>query len=161
MEFFGKSPIRKFDYIIAKISFFSLVFLILKQYLDIMLYDYKYGDVSIIVDIGGILIIIGILIILAGMINMWSSLRMGLPRKKTKLRTDGLFRISRNPIYVGFLFIDFGALFYIYDFIVVVIVLSILSAIYHHRIILGEEKFLEKTFGKEYMEYKSKVRRYL
>ena len=35
------------------------------------------------------------------------------------------------------------------------------SIIIYHFIILGEEKFLESRFGKDYIEYKQKVRRYI
>ncbi len=43
----------------------------------------------------------------------------------------------------------------------IVMALGLYSIVIHHFIILGEEKFLENRFGKAYMEYKIKVRRYV
>jgi hypothetical protein len=42
-----------------------------------------------------------------------------------------------------------------------VILLGAFSIVVYHRIILGEERYLEETFGEPYLVYKSKVRRYL
>ena len=41
------------------------------------------------------------------------------------------------------------------------IVLAVYGMIIHYRITLGEEKFLEQRFGKEWDDYKRTVRRYL
>ena len=80
--------------------------------------------------------------------------------ESTALLTDGLYRFSRNPIYVCMVlgligvFIAFGSLS-------PVIVIPVFFWIIHSRIIPIEERMLEDTFGEEYRAYKSSVRRWL
>ena len=88
------------------------------------------------------------------------SFRVGIDEHKPdRLITNGMFAISRNPIYVCFLMF-FTGLFLIHRNIViaVAIVLFILAI---HRQILREEKFLSAHYGEEYEEYRKRVRRYL
>jgi protein-S-isoprenylcysteine O-methyltransferase Ste14 len=40
-------------------------------------------------------------------------------------------------------------------------ILTIAGMIIHHRIILGEEKYLESKFGQEYAAYRNQTRRYI
>ena len=47
-----------------------------------------------------------------GRFTMGDSFRLGTPEEDTRLRTDGLFRVSRNPMYVGvYLIIAASALY--------------------------------------------------
>ncbi len=96
---------------------------------------------------------------LAGRIGLGSSFRVGCPKEETNLRTDGIFRCSRNPIYVG-LDVTFlaAALFTLNP---LVLVLGAGIAAVHHRIILAEEECLRKTHGQAYAEYSRRVGRYL
>jgi protein-S-isoprenylcysteine O-methyltransferase Ste14 len=88
------------------------------------------------------------------------SFRVGIDENtKDKLITTGMFRVSRNPIYVCFL-IFFTGLLLIHRNIVIAVA-YILLALAIHRQILREEKFLGSHYGEEYEEYRSKVRRYL
>lgn len=105
------------------------------------------------------LLVAGLIIAGLSLINLGKSTRFGLPGKKTILKTNGVYRFSRNPMYLGFGFITLASMIY---FMTPVIILSWLySIIVYHLIINGEEKFLEKTFGADYQEYKKKVRRYI
>ena len=100
-------------------------------------------------------------LILAGisLINLGRSTRFGLPTDKTKFKTNGLYRISRNPMYVGFDLITVAAIIYTLHWLV--IILGVYSIITYHLIIKGEEKFLNDRFGDEYRNYQMNVRRYL
>ena len=103
---------------------------------------------------------LGVVFFIAGMLTMKGNWRAGVPEKKeTSLVTTGIYSISRNPAFVGF------------DLMYLGIVVAFPNA-WHacaaaftawllHKQIKGEEEFLEKAFGKEYYEYKNKVRRYL
>jgi len=94
------------------------------------------------------------------LISFGDSLRIGIDEKKPdKLVTDGIFRYSRNPIYVCFLTF-FAGLFLVHRNIVVTIAVG-LFVFAIHRQILREEKFLAYRYGEEYEEYRRKVRRYL
>jgi protein-S-isoprenylcysteine O-methyltransferase Ste14 len=94
-----------------------------------------------------------------GRFTMGDSFRLGTPREDTLLRTDGLFRMSRNPMYVGvYLIIAASAL---YTANPVVILLGVFVIAVHHRIVLAEENHLLNVFGREYSEYCSRVRQYI
>ncbi len=43
----------------------------------------------------------------------------------------------------------------------IILFIGIFAVAVHHRIILAEEQHLRKVFGEEYMDYCSRVRRYL
>ena len=88
------------------------------------------------------------------------SFRVGIDENKPdKLITSGMFRFSRNPIYVCFLMFFFG-IFVIHRNIVIAVAV-VLFALAIHRQVLREEKFLTSHYGEEYELYRKKVRRYL
>lgn len=76
------------------------------------------------------------------------------------LVTDGLYKYSRNPMYLGFAFVIIGIcvlLGSLSPILVAVIFLVVLDGYY----IRYEETVLQKSFGTEYMEYKKRVRRWI
>ena len=88
------------------------------------------------------------------------SFRVGIDENTSdKLITGGMFKISRNPIYVCLL-IFFIGLFLVHRNIVIAVAF-VLFALAIHRQILREEKFLSLHYGKEYEKYRNKVRRYM
>ena len=99
------------------------------------------------------------LVVLVASLELGESLRVGLPSGKTRLKTTGLYSISRNPIYASCYpwFLSAGVL----APHPVIWALSLLSLYVHHRIILGEEAFLKKRFGSEWKAYCSQVPRYV
>ncbi len=113
-------------------------------------------------------LVIGVFFLLIGfLIRVWATFQFYEQRMKVvslkpqkKLITSGAFRFSRNPLYLGGnIFIFFGA-----DLLLgslMAIVLTILNIILLDLwMIPREEKQLEKTFGKEWIDYKKKVRRW-
>jgi protein-S-isoprenylcysteine O-methyltransferase Ste14 len=76
------------------------------------------------------------------------------------LVANGPYRISRNPMYVSGLLTWLGwAIFYGSPAVFVALVL--LWAVFSFRVIPREERRLESLFGKDYLEYKRSVRRWL
>ena len=77
-----------------------------------------------------------------------------------QLVTSGIYRFSRNPIYLGFLLMVIGLPlnsglywgFVLAPFYVIVM---------NRLIIQHEERYLERKFGKTYTGYMSRVRRWL
>jgi protein-S-isoprenylcysteine O-methyltransferase Ste14 len=96
---------------------------------------------------------------LAGCIGLGSSFRVGCPKDETTLRTDGIFRCSRNPIYLGLDTTFLAAALFTLNPAVLVVGAGIAAV--HHRIILAEEECLRKTHGQAYAEYCRRVGRYL
>ncbi len=156
MEIFGKSPIHPVLLIIGKLSFIICIACVGVQFL--------YQDTTLIYHpilewVSMFLIGFGSVIGCASLFHLGQSLKVGLPESQTTLKTKGLYRISRNPIYLGFFIVCIGAC--LYCFHPVTLISTGIALFIHHRIILREEIFLTERFGDQWNEYKNKVRRYM
>jgi protein-S-isoprenylcysteine O-methyltransferase Ste14 len=101
----------------------------------------------------------GIVLATLSFVSLGKSLAVGLPESPTELKTGGVYRISRNPIYLAAYTVCAGSCVlapHPVNFALFAAAVAI-----HHRIILSEEKFLEARFGGAYIGYKRRVRRYL
>ncbi len=102
---------------------------------------------------------LGVSIFIIAMVTMRDSWRAGIPEKdKTGLVTDGIYRFSRNPAFLGFDLMYTGILAAFFNYLHLIFVLY--AVIMLHLQILQEEKFLTATFGDTYTEYKKKTGRY-
>lgn len=104
-------------------------------------------------------LLLGLFFTSVSLINLGKSTRLGLPTESTQFKNNGLYKISRNPMYVGFNLITLAAIIYCLN--IFVAILGVYSMFVYHNIIKKEEHFLENLFGEVYKTYKSKVRRYL
>ena len=111
---------------------------------------------------------IGILFLIAAFFFLASSLAKFFKTRNTvilikpasSLQTDGVYAIYRNPMYVGLLFIYLGITCFIgnwWNIILIPLLIFIMQA----YVIKSEEKYLERAFGNEFIEYKKRVRRWL
>lgn len=91
--------------------------------------------------------------------HLGASTRVGLPRESTELKTHGLYRYSRNPIYLGLFATGIGSCFLVPHWFN--LLSTTVMIVLHHRIVLGEERFLEGRFGQAWLDYTKRVRRYL
>jgi protein-S-isoprenylcysteine O-methyltransferase Ste14 len=76
-----------------------------------------------------------------------------------KLITKGMYRISRNPIYVFSSITLVGIAILSESFLFGLLLLLYLMI--QHPVIKEEERFCEENFGKEYQKYKKGTRQYL
>lgn len=72
----------------------------------------------------------------------------------------GLYRFSRNPMYVGVLTIILGE-FVLYPCIKMALYFVIIFTLFHVFVVFFEEPRLKKVFGHNYVQYTSRVRRWL
>ena len=101
-------------------------------------------------------------IVTAAFIQLGIDNQFGLPRKPdggTGLRTRGVYRLSRNPMYVGFLLMCVAACLRAPH--PVIFVLAGAMAVVHHAIVRAEERFLEQRYGDAWRTYMGATRRYL
>ena len=102
---------------------------------------------------------LGVLVFIIAMVTMRDSWRAGIPEKdKTELVTTGIYRISRNPAFLGFDLMYIGLLIAFFNYLHLIFVLYAIVML--HLQILQEEKFLTSTFGEKYTEYKKHTGRY-
>lgn len=78
----------------------------------------------------------------------------------TVLVTSGFYRISRNPMYMGMFLMLLGVAF-LMGSIGAVLPILIFILIIRNNFVLGEERFMQATFGQQYLQYKSEVRRWI
>jgi protein-S-isoprenylcysteine O-methyltransferase Ste14 len=112
-------------------------------------------------------VIIGIAVVIGGVALAVSALRtfrsIGTNSEAWKpalaLVTTGVFRYSRNPMYVGMSLMVVGlAIALASDWMLVALIPAAL--VVHYGAILREERYLEQKFGEPYRQFKASVPRY-
>ena len=112
--------------------------------------------------------ILGISLFVISLFFLVTSLRKFFLSKNTlilikpasSLQTNGIYNISRNPMYVGLAIVYLGITCFIGNWWNIIL-FPILLLIVQEYIINREEKYLIRRFGQDYLDYKSKVRRWL
>lgn len=82
------------------------------------------------------------------------------PDQTSVLVRSGIYRLSRNPMYLGFLFILIGWAFQLshsFNFLLLPLFVLYMNLFQ----IFPEERFLASKFGAEYLSYQASVRRWL
>lgn len=74
--------------------------------------------------------------------------------------SSGIYRFTRNPIYLGFLFMVIGFPLN-YGSVWGIIAAPFFVTTMNRLVIEKEEAYLEKKFGETYTSYKSRVRRWI
>jgi len=156
IRFWGKPTIESWYFLSGKISLFtSWTLLLFKAMLPAWTWNQVPAEVA---WIAALINGLGTVIMLIAFSHLGDALRVGLPESSTSLKTIGIYSISRNPIYLGVFLICIASCIFFPN--PVNIVLAGYGMIIHHRIILGEEKFLAGRFGDEWKKYTKEVRRY-
>lgn len=112
--------------------------------------------------------VVGVIFLIIALFFLVRSLRQFFLTKNTlilikpasSLQTNGIYGITRNPMYVGIAFTYLGITCFIGNWWNIIL-LPILFLIVQEYIIKREEKYLEVEFGHKYEEYKNKVHRWL
>jgi protein-S-isoprenylcysteine O-methyltransferase Ste14 len=110
----------------------------------------------------GVLLVIAALLIIRWAAVTFRKARTNIltSQATTAIVATGPFAYSRNPIYVAALIgmvasaIAFNSLWFLAALVVIYVVLR-------YGVIAREEIYLERKFGAPYLDYKSKVRRWL
>jgi len=107
----------------------------------------------------GFLLISGTCLLITALIFYIVSIIQFARPDSSGLRVSGLYRISRNPMYVGF-FLYFLACCILTGSWLLFIVLVIFQVSVHF-LIISEERWCKTQFGQPYIDYFGKVRRYI
>lgn len=109
---------------------------------------------------GLVLMAAGAAVFIAAFRTLKDSWRAGIDEnQKTELVTDGVYRVSRNPAFLGFDLLYLGSALALGNAVLFAAAGAVIVMI--HLQILEEEKHLEKMFGAPYLTYQKEVRRYL
>lgn len=100
---------------------------------------------------GGVVYGVGVLLLLTATVSFAKPNSQGL-------NTQGSYRFSRHPLYVGYFvyFLGCALLLNAWPFYVALVLFQGAS----HWIILAEERWCSEMFGEAYRQYQQQVRRY-
>ena len=129
---------------------------LLQRYLPV--YQYSHPPIAY---SGVILVLLGITMaaISAGMFKKAGT---GIEPfdEATILVTNGFYRVTRNPMYLGMFLMLMGVAF-LMGGMGALLPVPVFIMIIRNNFVLGEERFLEVAFGQHYLDYKSEVRRWV
>lgn len=83
-----------------------------------------------------------------------------LQKPATDLATSGAFAWSRNPIYLGMVLLCGGVAVFSNSLWTLLLTI-VFAAVMQTGVIGPEEAYLERRFGRRYLDYKGRVRRWL
>jgi protein-S-isoprenylcysteine O-methyltransferase Ste14 len=77
-----------------------------------------------------------------------------------RLTTEGPFRYSRNPSYLALAMLYTG-IAVLRNSLWAILLLPVVLGVIQREVVGREERYLEHTFGEEYLAYKARVRRWV
>lgn len=107
----------------------------------------------------GWLFFIGAAVYAAGILFLIFSVVSFAAPSENGINLNGIYRMSRNPMYVAYFVFFTGCSLLAQSSVLFVLVLAF--QISSHWIILSEERWCIQKFGEEYRQYMGRVRRYL
>ncbi len=146
--------------VIARPPFIYLGFLVLGLMLN-WLWPQPLLPETLRYILGGALIALGLALALLS-IRRFKAAGTNFDTQKpdTAILTEGPYQISRNPIYIGFT-ATYAWIGIALDAPWVWVLLIPTLVVMHYGVIAREERYLERKFGQEYLDYKASVRRWL
>ena len=161
---------KKTSVLLYEILFVPLIILWLVVHFQELFFNISKGFLSVLSMhilrfqgqdiIGMVMVITSLLFLVGALLAFGRSWRVGIDTQKPgELIINGLFSISRNPVFLSIDMYFLGTLFMHPTWFNLVCTLLMLVLI--HKQILNEEKHLEKHYGEAYTNYKTRTPRYL
>lgn len=111
--------------------------------------------------LGGLLVGGGILLMALAVYEMRNKRTTIMPHETAQaLVTSGIFKRTRNPIYLGDAMVLSGLILY-WDAVLALPLIPIFVWVIEKRFIEGEEKRLRGKFRRDFMAYEEKTRRWV
>ncbi|MEI8698214.1 methyltransferase family protein [Mesorhizobium sp. ISC15] len=111
--------------------------------------------------IGGLLMLIGFVLFIAGIRNFSLAATPVPTNEPTRvLVTIGIHGWTRNPIYLG-MFLIYGGIGVAAQNIWILVLTLPLAILIRYGVVAREEAYLERRFGDAYRDYRQSVRRWL
>src|SRR2546426_2742279 len=111
--------------------------------------------------LGALIVVTGLALNVVGFITQKRAGTDPIPfNPSTRIVAHGLYRFSRNPMYIGFALCTLGVAILVnsaWIMLAVPVGLILIDRI----VITREERYLERKFGEEYLTYKRRVRRWV
>jgi len=111
--------------------------------------------------LGALLVFAGIALTAGGFITQKRAGTDPFPfNPSTRIVAHDLYRFTRNPMYLGFALCTLG-LAILVDSAWILLAVPIGLVLIDRLVIVREERYLERKFGEEYLNYKRRVRRWI
>jgi len=111
--------------------------------------------------VGGALFALGFALAVSAIVTIRrAGSRVETVKPTTTIVSNGPYRWSRNPIYLGMVLGQVG-LAVGFDSLWHLVVLVPFFLVIRYGVVAREEAYLERKFGEEYLGYKARVRRWL
>ncbi|MBB3033271.1 methyltransferase family protein [Alteriqipengyuania lutimaris] len=118
-------------------------------------------EVAALRPVGIVIAALGLAILGSGLVGFLRAGNDPEPWKKdTALVTSGLYRFSRNPMYLGMVLVQLGIALFAQS-IGGLLSVPLAVVLIDHFVIAREERHLEKVFGAEYERLRKRVRRWI
>jgi len=141
--------------------FYVLIFMISIYVQQQYPLPFLFLDTDVALVSGMISVLAGVTIVLPALIRFLKTKNTLITiRPASSLQTSGIYSLTRNPMYLGLLMIYIGIGFLkgnLWTFMFIPLVILVVTSF----VIVHEEKYLSRTFGNDYIEYKRKVRRWI
>ena len=137
----------------------ALIFIwFLSRYIPLFHIDIAFKSIAsvVIICIGAL---VGVLAV-ASFIRLPTTVDPRYPEKASKLVVVGIYRYSRNPMYLAIALVLLGISLYL-GALSSLLVLFLFVVYINQFQIVPEEKMLEQKFGESYTHYAQNVRRWL
>jgi len=157
MKLIGKTTIHPVLFYSGKFAGYFTWIVLLLSLVEINIF--KPNEYGYSISFAIIIMTLGLVIASLSLLDLGPSTRLGLPSEETDFIEKGVYRYSRNPMYVGFNLITIASI--IGTMNIIILILGLYSILIYHYIIIAEEKFMEERFGNNYVEYRNRVRRYV
>ena len=110
---------------------------------------------------GLVFVVVGIALCVGGFYTQKRAGTDPIPfNPSTCIVAHGPYRFSRNPMYLGFALVTLGVAFMVNSaWMLLAVPIGLLLV--QRLVIVREERYLERKFGEEYLNYKARVRRWI
>lgn len=132
------------------------VMIFINQYFRLSVYQNIYMKL-----IGTLFILLGVSVFFY-CAKLFKSIGKGTPvpiEPPKKIVIEGIYKYTRNPIYIGYILVSFGY-FFLFGHILLFVYSFVAIIGLHLYVLLIEELELKKRFGKTYLNYMKQVPRW-
>lgn len=141
---------------VALVIFYMVVMLVVSN-------TTTFGVLPFIQPISYVLVVLGAIVMVAGVINFRqakTTVNPMKPESATSIVDSGIYNYSRNPMYLGMLLVLLGFGAFLTSVPALVVALTFVVYINQFQI-KPEERALEQIFAEQYLDYKKRVRAWL
>ena len=128
---------------------------------DLWTLDFDWATLPVLQNLGRGLVVLGVLTLILAYGTMARARTPIDPRQHTTtIVSTGIYRLSRNPIYINMAILQAALGLLVNNMWTLLMIIPVLIVI-HYLVVLREEVYLEAKFGDAYLDYKSRVRRWI